>query len=374
MKRVAIIGSTGFIGTQALQVIQKHPEAFRVAALTAHTNAELLIEQAKRFSPEYVGIGDTARYAEVKDALRCKVGCGEACLTEAAAVDCDIVLVSVVGCAGLRSVLAAIEHGKTVALANKESLVAAGALVTQKAREKGVAILPVDSEHSAIWQCLQSGRRSDVKRLLLTASGGPFYGATAERLQTVTPEEAVQHPTWRMGKKISVDSATMMNKGLEIIEARWLFDMTAIDYVIHPQSIIHSMVEYADGAVLAQLSAPDMRLPIQLALSWPERMASDIPPLPLRDMTFLPPREDLFPLPALAKRCLRLGGNAACILNAANEAAVELFLRRRISFPQIAQLVERTLASAQIGTDRTQEEVYATHNEVYDKLMRDYTN
>ena len=298
---------------------------------------------------------------------------GEDCLARAAAIDCDIVLVSVVGCAGLKAVLSAIENGRTVALANKESLVAAGALVTAKAREKGVAILPVDSEHSAIWQCLNCGEKKDVKRLILTASGGPFYNRAKESLFDITPEQAVAHPTWNMGRKISVDSATMMNKGLEIIEARWLFDTQNIDYVIHPQSIIHSMVEYNDGAVIAQLSSPDMKLPIQLAFTYPERYNADIKPLPLTgELTFLPPKEDVFPLPRLAKHSIDLGGNASCILNAANEAAVELFLKGRITFPAIAETVEHTLSKAKIFDCATYEEITATHNEIYAKLMTDY--
>lgn len=373
MKRIAILGSTGFIGRQALQIVEKYPDRFRVAALTANENVPLLIEQAKKFSPDYVGICNEAHYAELKRQVRARVGCGEACLEEAASVDCDLVLVAVVGCAGLRGVWTAIEKGRTVALANKESLVAAGELVTARAKACGVTVLPVDSEHSAVWQCLQGGRRADLRRIILTASGGLFYNADAASLQNITPEQAVQHPTWHMGKKISVDSATMMNKGLEIIEARWLFDTTAIDYIIHPQSIVHSMVEFADGAVLAQLSSPDMRLPIQLAFTYPERVPSDTPPLRLDTLTFLPPKEDLFPLPALAKKSLAMGKNAPCILNAANEAAVSLFLDRKIAFTDIAALVEKTLLSTPTTACKTYEEILATHNEVYAKLMTDYT-
>ncbi|MDE6398848.1 MAG: 1-deoxy-D-xylulose-5-phosphate reductoisomerase, partial [Clostridiales bacterium] len=312
MKRIAILGSTGFIGTQALQIIEKYPDRFRAVALTANDNAELLAAQAKKFCPDYVGICNENKYDLLQRNVTCRTGCGVECLTEAASVDCDIVLAAVVGCAGLHGVLAAIEHGRTVALANKESLVAAGELVTDLARNKGVTLLPVDSEHSAIWQCLHSGNRADVRRLILTASGGPFYNADPAMLKNVTPAQAVNHPTWRMGKKISTDSATMMNKGLEIIEARWLFDTDAIDYVIHPQSIVHSMVEFTDGAVIAQLSMPDMRLPIQLAFTYPERIPSATPPLQFDTLTFLSPKEDLFPLPALAKRSLHMGGNATC--------------------------------------------------------------
>lgn len=372
MKKIAIIGSTGFIGTQALQVIEKHPDKFQVVALTAHSSADLLISQANKFHAEYVGISDESAYKTVKAALKCKVGTGEACLSEAARVDCDIVLVAVVGCIGLRSVLAAIDSGKRVALANKEPLVSAGSLVMRRAKEKGIPLIPVDSEHSAIWQCLRCGRQADVKRLILTASGGPFYHSTPSQLLSVTPEIAVKHPTWRMGKKISVDSATMMNKGLEIIEARWLFDTLNIDYIIHPQSIVHSMVEFNDGAVIAQMSYPDMRLPIALAFSYPERLAVDIPPIPLQQWTFLPPKEDVFPLPKLAKQSLHMGGTAPCILNAANEAAVALFLAGKITFPQIADLVEKTLSTQKITDYAQEEEIFALHREIYDKLMTDY--
>ena len=375
MKRIAVLGSTGFIGTQALQVIENHPDKFEVVALTANSSADLLVAQAKKFRPEYVGVCDKKAYADVRDALggeRCEIGCGDDCLIRAATCDCDVVLVAVVGCVGLKGVLAAIDVGKTVALANKESLVAAGELVMRRAREKGVAVLPVDSEHSAVWQCLHGGRREDVRRLILTASGGPFYRASERELRDVTPERAVQHPTWRMGKKISVDSATMMNKGLEIIEARWLFDTMNIEYVIHPQSIIHSMVEFADGAVLAQMSYPDMRLPIQLAFSYPERLPTDIRPLPLTELTFLPPREDVFRLPALAVHSLKTGGTAPAVLNAANEAAVALFLSGKIAFTDIALLVEKTLVSAKVRNYTNEEEIFATHKEIFDKLMTDY--
>ncbi len=373
MKKIAIIGSTGFIGKQALQIVDKYPEKFKVAALTANKNVDLLVAQAKKYVPDYVGICDEKYYADVKNSLCCTVGCGESALTDAASVDCDIVLVSVVGCVGLKSVLTAIENGKTVALANKESLVAGGALVTSKAVQKGVRIIPVDSEHSAIWQCLMCGEKRNVKRLILTASGGPFYGYPAENLKAVTPQQAVNHPIWRMGQKISVDSATMMNKGLEIIEARWLFDTLDIDYVIHPQSVIHSMVEYADGAVIAQMSAPDMRLPIQLAFTYPERIPSDVAPLPLTGaLTFLPPRTDVFVLPEIAKQSIYAGGNASNILNAANEAAVQLFLDNRISFTDIAKLVADTLDDSEIRNETTYDEIYATHTRIYEKLMRDY--
>lgn len=373
MKRISIIGSTGFIGTQALQIIEKYPDKFKAVALTANDNAELLAAQAQKFKPEYVGICNEKLYSQVCNSVNCDTGCGEECLVAAASVDCDIVLVSVVGCIGLKAVMAAIEHGNTVALANKESLVSAGELVTAKARECGVSILPVDSEHSAIWQCIAGADKSDIKRLILTASGGPFYNTDIDVLASVTPEQAINHPTWRMGKKISVDSATMMNKGLEIIEARWLFNTTDIDYVIHPQSIVHSMVEYNDGAILAQMSTPDMRLPIQLAFTYPDRIQSQVNPLPLTgNLSFLPPKEDVFILPKLAKISLSMGGNASCILNAANEAAVALFLKGKIKFTQIAEIVEQTLMTAQIRKDNTQTDIYLTHNTVYEKLMTDY--
>ncbi len=372
MKRIAIIGSTGYIGTQALQIVEKYPDKFKVAALTANSNSELLIAQAKKFKSDYAGICNADEYRKVKDSLACEVGCGTECLKDAASVDCDIVLVAVVGCVGLISVLAAIEKGTTIALANKEPLVAAGELVTKLAREKGVELLPVDSEHSAIWQCLRAGHKSDLKRLILTASGGPFYGYDKSKLFSVTPEDAVKHPTWQMGKKISVDSATMMNKGLEIIEARWLFDTLNIDYVIHPQSIIHSMVEFCDGSVIAQMSSPDMRLPIQTAFSYPERLESDVKPLDFCNMTFLSPKEDLFPLPKVAKKCLQTGKTAPCVMNAANEAAVALFLNGKISFLQIGELVQKTLDAATVREYGSAQEIFAVHNETYEKLMMDY--
>lgn len=372
MKRISVIGSTGFIGTQALQVVEKHPDKFKVVALTANTNSELLVAQAEKFKPEYAGICNESRFAKVKSALGCEVGCGDECLTRAASIDCDIVLVSVVGCVGLKSVLAAINSGHTVALANKESLVAAGELVANSAKENGVKIIPVDSEHSAIWQCLHCGNKSDVKRLILTASGGPFYGKEREELISVTPEIAVKHPTWNMGRKISVDSATMMNKGLEIIEARWLFNTLNIDYIIHPQSIIHSMVEFADGAIIAQMSYPDMRLPIQLAFTYPDRLDSGIKPMPFSELTFSPPREDVFILPRLAKESLAIGGNASCVLNAANEAAVELFLNRKIAFTDISEIVEKTFYGYKTASYKTAKEIFDTHNDVYQKLMTDY--
>ena len=373
MKRISIIGSTGSIGTQALQVIKQHSDRFEVAALTANTDAELLLLQAEEFSPSFVGVCSESAYPTIRN-LPMETGCGKECLLRAATIDCDIVLVAVVGLAGLACVLAALNAGKTVALANKEPLVAAGALVTARAKEKKATLLPVDSEHSAIWQCLRGENPREVKRLLLTASGGPFYTYTKEALRTVTPQQAVQHPKWKMGKKISVDSATMMNKGLELIEARWLFDCENVDYIIHPQSIIHSMVEFIDGATLAQLSYPDMRLPIQLAFSYPERIPLSLPPLfpTLRTLEFLPPKEDLFPLPALAKACLQRGGTAPCVLNAANEAAVALFLDGRIGFTDIAKIVDRTLGGATVLPHPTEEEIYATHEEVYTKLMTDY--
>ncbi|MDE7396068.1 MAG: 1-deoxy-D-xylulose-5-phosphate reductoisomerase [Clostridiales bacterium] len=373
MKRISIIGSTGSIGTQALQVIKQHSDRFKVAALTANTDAELLLLQAKEFSPSYVGICSENAYPAIHD-LPMETGCGKECMLRAATCDCDIVLVSVVGLAGLACVLAALDAGKTVALANKEPLVAAGAIVTARAREKHAALLPVVSEHSAIWQCLRGENTGEIKRLLLTASGGPFYTYTKDALRSVTPEQAVKHPKWKMGKKISVDSATMMNKGLEIIEARWLFDCENVDYIIHPQSIIHSMVEFIDGATMAQLSYPDMRLPIQLAFSYPNRIPSALPPIfpPYCTLEFLPPKEDLFPLPALAKHSLKLGGTAPCVLNAANEAAVTLFLGGKIGFTDIAALVEKSLLSAKVLPKPTENDIYATHNEVYEKLMTDY--
>lgn len=351
MKRIAILGSTGSIGTQALNVIRQHPDEFEAYVLTAYNNAQLLIEQARQFHPEMVVIANERHYDTVRQALSylpIKVYAGEEALCQVVTdAGVDMVLGSMVGFAGLRPTISAIEANKAIALANKETLVVAGELITRLANEHRVPILPVDSEHSAIFQCLEPGNRID--KILLTASGGPFRTFTAEQLRGVTKDQALAHPTWNMGAKVTIDSATMMNKGFEMMEARWLFGVAPerIEVVVHPQSVIHSMVQFDDGAVKAQLGVPDMRLPIQYAFSYPRRLHSDFLQLDffqLRSLTFEQPDLVRFPCLQLAYEALREGGNKPCILNAANEVANQAFREDRISFPQIADIVRQTLA------------------------------
>ena len=352
MKRLAILGSTGSIGRSALAVVDAHPDRLSVVALAAGDNASLLAEQVDRYRPEVVAMAssdgiDRLRAALATPPAMMASGPGGliAIATHPAA---DIVLCASSGTAGLEAVLAAIEAGKTIALANKEVLVMAGELVTAAARRRGVAILPVDSEHNAIHQCLHGRAASEIRRLILTASGGPFRELPAEALEHVTPAAALQHPTWQMGRKITIDSATLMNKGLEVIEARWLFGVGAdqIDVVIHPQSIVHSLVELIDGSVIAQLGVTDMRLPIQYACSYPDRWAAPLPSLDIARagrLEFAPPPNDRFPCLGLAYRALRAGGTLAVVLNAANEVAVELFLEGKLGFTAIARVIEKTM-------------------------------
>ncbi len=353
MKSIAILGSTGSIGRQALQVLREMKGEFSVAALAARENDLLMLEQIREFNPKLAALLDEGRARRLKENLgensRTVVLSGEdgikSCITESG---CDIVLNGMVGIAGLVPTLTALEAGKSVALANKESLVAGGRLVMDLASRKGQKIIPVDSEHSAIFQCIGSTPPSQVKRLLLTASGGPFWGKSREELEKVTPSQALKHPNWKMGKKITIDSATLMNKGLEVIEARWLFGMDAdsIEVVIHPQSIVHSMVELVDGAVLAQLGNPDMKLPIQYALTYPERMPSGLPrfnPVETGRLEFFKPDLETFPSLRLAYQVLREGGTMTAVLNGANEAVVELFLKGAVPFNSIPVVVERVL-------------------------------
>ena len=352
MKRIAIVGSTGSIGTSALSVVDAHPDRLQVVGLAAGRNIAALAGQVRRYCPAVIAIGDAAAVPDLSDACPgIRVGGGMAGLIELAThPEVDVLLCASSGTAALEAVLAAIDAGKTIALANKEVLVMAGELVTAAARRHGVALLPVDSEHNAIHQCLHGRSAADVRRLVLTASGGPFRGWPADRLAAVRPEDALRHPTWQMGKKITIDSATMMNKGLEVIEAHWLFDVPAdrIDVVVHPQSIVHSMVELADGSTIAQLGVTDMRLPIQYAFSYPDRWAAPLPPLDLTrlpPLEFLPPDTARFPCLRLAYEALAAGGTMPVALNAANEVAVEAFLAGRLPFPAIAQIIERTLAA-----------------------------
>lgn len=351
-KRIAIFGSTGSIGTQALDVIRANTGLFEVEILTAQTNDELLITQAMEFRPNAVVIGDDTRYQKVKDALSStdiKVFAGENALEEVADFDTyDMMLAAIVGFAGLKPTLKSVEKGKAVALANKETLVVAGDIVMQTAVEKRVPIIPVDSEHSAIFQCLVGEVRNPIEKVILTASGGPFLGKKPNFLVNVKRDHALQHPNWSMGAKISIDSATLMNKGLEMIEARWLFNLQPhqVEVVIHPQSIIHSMVQFEDGSIKAQMGLPDMKLPIQYALAFPGRVKNDFPRLNFRknpNLSFEEPDVKTFRNLSLAIEALNTGGNMPCVLNAANEIAVWAFLRNRIGFLDMTAMVEKTM-------------------------------
>ena len=350
MRTIAILGSTGSIGTQALDLCRRHPDRFRVAALTARNSREKLFEQVREFRPELAGLTDGLDPADVPEDLKfCRFLSGRDALRAAAAeTDADMVLVSIVGIAGLQGVLDALGAGKQVLLANKEALVTGGHLVTDLAVKAGKPLLPVDSEHSAIFQCLQAAGGNRAEKILLTASGGPFRTWEKDRIAKATRAEALKHPNWSMGAKITVDSASMFNKGLEIMEARWLFDMPEdrIEVVVHPQSIVHSAVVFRDGAVLAQLGEPDMRVPIGYAMAWPERIETGVPApdLPaLGSLTFERPDEEKFPALRLARECLRAGGAACTVFNGANEEAVAAFLREEIPFGEIARSVEQAL-------------------------------
>ena len=354
-KRIAILGSTGSIGTQALEVLESHPDKFEVTVLTANNNAELLMEQAMKFKPDTVVIGNKAHYHTLNDVLfdkGIKVFAGEEALTEVMAHgDVDMVLTATVGFSGLKPTLAAIEAGKQIALANKETLVVAGELVTKAAREKGVNIYPVDSEHSAIFQSMAGEFHNPVEKIYLTASGGPFRGKQREELMSVTFREALKHPNWDMGAKITIDSASMMNKGLEVIEAHWLFGLRRdqIDVIVHPQSIIHSIVQFTDGSMKAQMGLPDMKLPIQYALAYPNRIESDFPRFNFLDypeLTFEKPDTKTFRNLQLAYNAMEKGGNMPCILNAANEVVVDAFLKDRIAFLEMPDVIAKVMASA----------------------------
>ena len=352
-RRIAILGSTGSIGQSALSVVDAHPDRLAVAGLAAGENVDLLVEQIATYRPKVVSMAS----GEAIDRLRASgpnvriAGDGrEGLVAVATAPDVDIVLCASSGTEALEAVLAAIEHKKTIALANKEVLVMAGGIVTEAARTHGVAILPVDSEHNAIHQCLHGRERAEIRRLILTASGGPFRGRSASELQGVTADEALRHPTWRMGRKITIDSATLMNKGLEVIEAHWLFGVRAdqIDVVVHPQSVVHSMVELTDGSVIAQMGVTDMRMPIQYAFSYPERWAAALPSLDLvraGRLDFALPDTTAFPCLALAYRALEAERSLPVVLNAANEVAVARFLDGRLAFPAIAQVIQQTMAA-----------------------------
>lgn len=367
-RHIAILGSTGSIGTQALDVIGQHEDRFQVELLTANNNSRLLIEQARRFNPASVVICNPALYDEVAaalDPLYIKVFTGIDSICELLKdPQIDIVLTAMVGFSGLKPTIAAIEAGKAIALANKETLVAAGSLVMPLARKHGAPILPVDSEHSAIFQCLQ-GERARLEKILLTGSGGPFLHSTHEELAAATREQALNHPRWKMGAKVTIDSASLMNKGLELIEARWLFnvDPQDIEVVIHPQSVIHSMVQFSDGCVMAQLSQPDMRLPIQFALSYPERIDLNTQRIDfarLAQLTFEKPDLERFPCLGLAYGALEKGGNATCIMNGANEVAVAAFLEGKLRFLQIPEIIATTLARCSFVAQPDLDAIYST--------------
>ena len=370
-RRLAILGSTGSIGRQTLDVVRQHPDLFEIELLTANTSSDLLIRQAIEFNANSVVIRDEARYREVADALEphyIKVFTGMDSICSLAAGDnVDIVVTAMVGFSGLESTVAAIRAGKTVALANKETLVAAGKLVTEMAVKHNAAILPVDSEHSAIFQCLQGSHGAEIEKIHLTASGGPFREWPEEKIAAATKEQALRHPKWNMGSKITIDSATMMNKGLEIIEAKWLFSVEPerINVVVHPQSVIHSMVEFADGAVIAQLGHPDMREPIQYALSYPARLPLDNRKLDfaeLASLTFHAPDKKKFPALELAYEAIARGGNMACIMNAANEEAVDAYLHDRISFYGITDVVTECMDGVDFVARPTLDDIFATND------------
>ena len=370
--RVGILGSTGSIGRQTLEVIALHSEIFEVEFLTANSQAELLIEQAKSFHPNAVVIADESKYELVKAALNkenIKVFTGRKSVEQIAATDSDIVLAALVGFAGLAPCLSAIRAGKTIALANKETLVVAGALMTAESKHYGVNLLPVDSEHSAIFQCLAGEWNNPLEKIILTASGGPFRGLKKSELDLVTPERALKHPNWTMGKKVTIDSASLMNKGLEVIEAHWLFNLPPekIEVLVHPQSIIHSMVQFEDGSMKAQLGLPDMKLPIQYALAYPNRLKSEFPRLDFAQQnshTFEIPDFTSFPNLQLAYDAIKWGGSAPCILNAANEIAVESFLKNEIRFTDMPVIIEQCLEMEMKQKKYSLEELIAIDSEV----------
>ena len=371
-RQLAILGSTGSIGTQALEVVSEHSDLFEVYALTANNQVDLLINQARKYMPEVVVIANERKYPELKEALEdlpIKVWAGADAIAQMVQSEpIDMVLTAMVGYSGLRPTISAIKAGKAIALANKETLVVAGELIMKLAAEHKVPILPVDSEHSAIFQCLTGAYDNPIEKILLTASGGPFRRKTMEELATVTKAQALRHPNWTMGAKITIDSASMMNKGFEMIEAKWLFDVTPdqVQVVVHPQSVIHSMVQFEDGAVIAQLGIPDMKLPIAYAFSFPTRMRSMAPRLDFNQystLTFEEPDMERFRNLAFAFEAARQGGNMSCILNAANEVVVAAFLQDRIGFLQMSDVIEQTMRKASFIVNPSYEDYVATDTE-----------
>lgn len=370
-KRIAILGSTGSIGTQALNVIRRHRDRFAVEVLCAGSNADLLVQQALEFDPNAVAIADEGKYAQVSEALQprgIKVYAGEGAIADLMEMETvDLVLAAIVGFAGLRPTLRAIEHGKPIALANKETMVVAGSIVTAAALKHRVPILPVDSEHSAIFQCLIG--EGAIDKILLTASGGPFRGRTREQLEGVTLEQALNHPNWKMGRKVTIDSASLMNKGLEVIEAKWLFGVDAedIEVVVHPQSVVHSMVQFCDGSIKAQLGIPTMETPIQFAFSYPERIESHLPRLDFAqypNLTFEKPDRKTFRCLDLAYQAIGRGGNVPCVMNAANEVAVQQFIDGKIRFLDIADRVEEAMQRAPFIANPTLDDLFQTDKNI----------
>lgn len=372
IKSIGVLGSTGSIGTQTLDIIEKYPDRYRAGVLTARRQWELLARQAEKFRPELVVIGDKNYYRPLREALAgsgIEVAAGADRIAEAAAhPEIDTVVTAMVGYSGLIPTISAIKSKKTIALSNKETLVVAGQLITSLCKEHGVSIVPVDSEHSAIFQCLVGESRKEMRKIILTASGGPFRKYTKEELSDVTPADALKHPNWDMGAKVTIDSASMMNKGFEMIEARWLFDCQPenIEVVVHPQSIVHSMVEYRDGSVKAQLGVPDMHTPIAYALSYPRRFETDVRPMRLEDyanLTFERPDMDKFPLLGYAFEAIAKGGTMPCILNAANEIAVKAFLEGKIRFTDMPKIAEKTMKRAHWSDTPDLDTLIATNTE-----------
>lgn len=382
-KNVAVIGSTGSIGRQTLDIIAQHPDKFSAEVLTANTQADLLIEQALKFNPNVVVIADKTQYKKVKEALSqtdIKVFAGKESIDDVVQMDCiDIVLMALVGFAGLSPTIKAIEKGKLIALANKETLVVGGEYVMRLAKQNNTAILPVDSEHSAIFQCLIGEINNEINKIYLTASGGPFRNLNSEELSKVSVAQALNHPNWAMGKKVTIDSATLMNKGFEMIEARWLFDIkpSKIEAVIHPQSIIHSMVEFEDGSIKAQLGIADMRLPIQYALSFPDRLPNSSEKLDIykySTLTFEKPNRELFPCLDMAYYAIEKGGNAPAIMNAANEVAVEAFLKEKIKFIEIGNIIEKAFNTFAFVEKPSLEDYFKTDELVKEQLKKEILN
>ncbi|MDD4739516.1 MAG: 1-deoxy-D-xylulose-5-phosphate reductoisomerase [Bacteroidales bacterium] len=376
-KKVAIIGSTGSIGRQALEVIEHHKDKLCVEVLTANKQADLLIEQALKFDPNAVVIADKSQYQKVKEALSStdiKVFAGQEALEDIVQMETiDIVLTAIVGFAGLKPTIKAIEAKKPIALSNKETLVVGGELITKLSIENSVPIIPVDSEHSAIFQCLAGEFYNPIEKIILTASGGPFLGKTKDELNNITPKQALNHPNWVMGNKVTIDSATLMNKGLEVIEAKWLFDLSVdkIEAVIHPQSVIHSMVEFEDGSVKAQMGLADMRLPIQYALTYPERLKTNFPKFNILDfpnLSFLKPDMETFPCLGLAYQAIQKGGNMPTIMNAANEIAVEAFLRGVIGFLEIPEIIANAMSKYNFIAKANVNDFFETDKEVREEL------